>query len=144
MDNKYEELRKEAKLSYDDLFKGTSLSKTFLFGLSHGTKMPGPENLRKLCDFYQVSSDFLLFGDGYLKCHIEKDENTSDVPYWFYKKAKKDGDVFISVLPYYILKRTITGESAKRWKTLKAVENLSDSDMKILDEWLKSRAENNK
>lgn len=144
MDNKYEELRKEAKMSYDDVAKGTGLSKAFLFGLSHGEKMPSAENIRKLCGFYKVSSDYLLFGEGYFRCHIDEDGDEDDVPYWFYRKAKKDGDVFVSVLPYYKIKRTIVGESAIRWKTLKKVEGLSDTDMKMLDDWLGTRADTDK
>lgn len=141
MDNKYEELRKEAKLTYDGVALGAGFSKAFAFGLSNGTKTPNAETLRKLCEFYQVSSDFLLFGDGYMKCYIEDGKNPTDVPYWFYKKARSDREVFVSVLPYYRIRRTIVGESAIRWKTLKKVEDLSDSDMKMLDDWLRTRAE---
>lgn len=54
------ELREEKKLSYKKLAKETGFSDTALGRWERGTQVPNIETLIVLCQYFKVSSDYML------------------------------------------------------------------------------------
>lgn len=55
-------LRKYRGLSLQDLANATGISRSNLNRYEHDASKPTAEFLKRLCTYYQVSSDYLLFG----------------------------------------------------------------------------------
>ena len=56
------ELRKENKMSQEDLGKLLGVTKVSISGYENGTRVPSLDILQGILDVFGVSADYLLFG----------------------------------------------------------------------------------
>jgi len=89
------ELRKKNKLTQEQLGKIIHVTKVSISGYESGERTPDTENLRKLADYFGVTSDYLLGRSDHPSLKEEDMDDpefvdfVNDVRRW-YKEAPKD------------------------------------------------------
>jgi len=58
--DRLKELRQEKSMTLKQVASGISIPLQTYAGYEHGTRQPPFETLKKLCDFFDVSADYLL------------------------------------------------------------------------------------
>ncbi|SIQ88477.1 helix-turn-helix domain-containing protein [Domibacillus enclensis] len=73
-------LRKERKLTQEELGKRVNVTKVSISGYENGKRSPDTETLQKLADFFDVSTDYLLGRSEHkTTVEIEKSEPTDSL-----------------------------------------------------------------
>ena len=94
------ELRKENKMSQNDLGKLLGVSKVSVSGYENGTRIPSLEILNGILDIFGVSADYLLGRELNVVCedngNVTMSLSTSDIE--IIKEIRKDSVLFNSIV----------------------------------------------
>ncbi|WP_078577361.1 helix-turn-helix domain-containing protein [Salipaludibacillus agaradhaerens] len=107
-------LRQNKKLTQEELGKIINVSKVSISGYESGDRSPDTDNLRRLADYFDVTTDYLLGRSDHPELTAEDDEKSFD--YYKSKIAKEFPDIDLM---------------------FKDMESLSAEDMKEVYEYIK-------
>lgn len=124
--NSLRSLREETRFSVNQLAKAVEMSKTYLWNVEEGLrKNLSLDKALKLSDFFNVSYEYLLSGNGAVYVYVDGEKTiiTSDE----YKKIKEDGAVKVSITSNGV-ERSVVGIWKKRLILMNSVKLLDDEN----------------
>lgn len=83
-------LRKEWKLTQEELGKKINVTKVSISGYENGNRSPDTETLQKIADFFNVSTDYLLCRTDKRNQENDNDELMDPELNIFFKELKED------------------------------------------------------
>lgn len=101
---RFKEIRKELKMSQEELAKSLTLSRTFVAQIETEIRQPSIRTLSDVCRIYNVNKDWLESGEGNMFNELSWEDEVASIVANLFEEKDEDDRIFKTELIKYISK----------------------------------------